>query len=99
MPGLIRLTERLRGQPFAVVGVNAGEPELRVRTLVQQLGIGFPVLTDPDNAAFSRWGVQILPTAYLLDGRGRRRFIAQGPVDWDDPAVQRTIEGLMGEIR
>lgn len=99
MPGLIRLAERLRGRPFALVGVNAGEPESRVRTLVRQLGIGFAVLADPANAAFAHWGVQILPTAYLIDARGRRRLIAQGPVDWDDPAVLKTIEALMSEIR
>jgi thiol-disulfide isomerase/thioredoxin len=98
MPTLIRLAKRLHGRPFALVGINTGEPELRVRTLAQQLGIGFPVLQDPQGAELARWGVQILPTAYLLDGQGRRRLVAQGPVDWDDPEALRAIEGLMGEM-
>jgi len=98
MPALKRLAQRFQGRPFLLVAIDAGEPEARVRNLARQLGIGFTVLTDPDNAIFSGWGGKVLPTAFLIDARGQRRLIAQGPVDWDDPKVVGTIEGLIGEV-
>jgi thiol-disulfide isomerase/thioredoxin len=101
MPGLNRLNARMRGQPFVMVSVNVGEPERRVSTLVHQLGIETPVLLDPDSAAFASWGATVLPTTYLLDGEGRRRLVGQGSLDWDDPQILKTIEGLVlkhGEV-
>jgi hypothetical protein len=64
---------------------------------VRQLGIGFPVLLDPDGTELARRGLQILPSAFLADTKGRWRLMAQGPVSWDDPAVLATIEKLIGE--
>jgi thiol-disulfide isomerase/thioredoxin len=83
MPSIERLKAALADQPFAVVGVNVAEAERRVNATVQRLGITFPVLLDKDSAAFKGWGASVLPTAYVLDGRGRVRYVGRGPVEWD----------------
>jgi hypothetical protein len=97
MPGLARLAQRMQGRPFVLAAVNAGDPEARVRHLARQLKLDFPVILDPDNVAFAAWGAVVLPTAYLVDGQGRPRLVAQGPVDWDDPQVLAAIESLLAE--
>jgi peroxiredoxin len=83
MPSIQRLADALRDRPFAVIGVNVGEGELRARAVVQQLGIRFPVLIDKDSAAFQRWGATVLPTTYVLDGEGLTRYVELGPLEWD----------------
>jgi len=83
MPSIQRLANALRNRPFAVIGVNVGEGELRARAVVQQLGIRFPVLIDKDSAAFQRWGARVLPTTYVQDGEGIIRYLGLGPLEWD----------------
>ena len=95
LPALNRLNEGMRGRPFAMIGVDVGEPELRVRTLIRQLGIRFPVLLDPDSAAFTRWQVRVLPTTYLLDVGGCLRLLGTGPQDWDDTEVRQAINAMI----
>ena len=94
MPSLQRLVERMRGRRFAVRGVNVDKGELRTKTMVQQLGIGFPVLIDKESAVFHRWGGTVLPTTYVLDGEGAVRYVGRGPLEWDAPDVVQTLERI-----
>jgi thiol-disulfide isomerase/thioredoxin len=98
MPDLVRLANRMAGRPFVVVAVNAGDGEARVRTLARGLKLDFPVLLDRDNARFLAWGVKVLPTSFLVDGEGRPRLKAQGPVRWEDPESVSAVEGLIAEL-
>jgi len=97
VPGIQRLIEAMAGAPFAVVGVNVGEGERRVQAAVKRLRMEFPVLLDNDSAAFKSWGATVLPTAYVLDGNGRVRYIGRGPVEWDRVDVIDRLVQLAGE--
>jgi peroxiredoxin len=83
VPGIQRLMEAMADAPFAVIGVNVGEAERRVQATVKQLRMDFPILLDKDSTAFKGWGANVLPTAYVLDGSGRVRYVGRGPVEWD----------------
>jgi thiol-disulfide isomerase/thioredoxin len=94
MPSLQRLAEAMRGKPFALIGVNVAEGELRVKAAVRRLGIGFPVLLDRDSGAFERWGAGVLPTTYVLDPEGVVRYVGRGPMEWDAPHIIQTLADL-----
>jgi thiol-disulfide isomerase/thioredoxin len=94
MPSIQRLADKMRNRPFAVIGVNVAEAERRVRTMVQRLGIGFPVLLDKDSAVFNRWKVTVLPTTYLLDADGVVRYVGRGPLEWDGVEISELLEAL-----
>jgi peroxiredoxin len=83
VPGIRRLIEAMAETPFAVIGVNVGEAERRVQATAKRLRMEFPILLDKDSATFKGWGATVLPTAYILDGSGRVRYIGRGPVEWD----------------
>jgi len=83
MPSIQRLANELREQPFAVLGVNVAESERRVRNTARRLKLEFPTLLDRDGAVFKRWGGNVYPTTYVLDGKGRVRYIGRGPLEWD----------------
>jgi len=95
MPSLNRLADAMTERPFAVVGVNVEEGELRVKTAVRRLGIGFPVLLDKEGAAFHRWEATVLPTTYVLDGEGHVRYVGRGPLEWDGAEIIEQVEDLM----
>jgi len=97
MPSLLRLQKSLRGYPFRVVGINVAEGERRAQAAAARLGLDFPVLLDPDSRVFKAWGGEVLPTTYILDGSGKARYVAQGPLDWDRVDIQHMLEDLMQE--
>lgn len=97
MPSIVRLQRALSSQSFAVIGVNVAEGERRAAAAAQRLGLDFLVLLDPDGDEFARWGGQVLPTTFLLDQAGRVRYVALGPLEWDDQEVIETVSRLFRE--
>ena len=97
IPAILRLAEAMAERPFAVVGVNVGEGERRVQAAARRLGIRFPVLLDRDSATFKAWGADVLPTAYVLDGLGRVRYVARGPLEWDRADTIASLKQLTVE--
>lgn len=94
MAGLSRLVERSGDRPVALLAVDVGEPELRVRRFFDKQPVPFPILLDEDRAAMKAWNVAVLPTSFVLDGTHRLRLYAGGPVDWDAPSVLPLLERL-----
>jgi len=102
MPAIRRLIAGMEDAPFAVIAVNVGEAERRVKAAAKRLDIDFPVLLDRDSTVFNSWGAKVLPTAYILDGSGRVRYVGHGSVEWDrvdivDRLVQLTEQPLQGK--
>jgi peroxiredoxin len=97
IPGIRRLAEAMADQPLAVVGVNVGEGQRRVQAAAGRLGITFPVLLDRDSATFKAWGADVLPTAYVLDGFGRVRYVARGPLEWDREDIIERLQQMAAE--
>lgn len=97
MPSIRRLERALRDEAFAVIGVNVAEGERRAAAATKRLDLDFLVLLDTEGEAFAAWQGQVLPTSYLLDRRGQARYIALGPLEWDDREVQETVRRLLEE--
>jgi predicted transcriptional regulator len=55
------------------------------------------VLLDGDSRVFNAWGGEVLPSAFVLDRKGRARFVAQGPLDWDRVDIRNALKDLMAE--
>jgi len=83
MPSIRRLAEEMADKPFAVIGINVGEAKGRVQATVKRFDIDFPVLLDKDSKVFKAWGATVLPTTYVIDRRGRVRYVGRGPLEWD----------------
>lgn len=94
MAGLSRLVARIGDGPVALLAVDVGEPELRVRRFFEKQPVPFPVLLDEDRAAMKAWSVAVLPTSFVLDASHVLRLYAGGPVDWDDPSALPLLERL-----
>ena len=95
MPSIQRLAATLKGEPFAVIGVNVSESKLRVRTMAQRLGLDFTVLLDEHGDSFDAWGATVLPTTYLLDRDGIPRYVGRGPLAWDEPPARQRVDDLL----
>lgn len=69
-------------QPGAprVIAINLGESAAAVENWVEQLGLTYTVLLDPQLAVAALYGLRGLPTTYLLDARLKVQQVYFGPV-------------------
>jgi thiol-disulfide isomerase/thioredoxin len=97
MPELTRLKKEMTGKPLEVVAINVGESRNRVNQFIRSLHFELPVLLDSGSQSFNGWGVELLPTSYLIDATGKIRFRARGNPGWDQQPTYDTIEALIAE--
>jgi len=89
------LAERLRGEPFALLGVNCDRSKEETRAAMAKARINWPNCFDGDlnvgpNAA--RWHVRALPQIYVLDAEGIIRF-----KDVRGEALGKAVDVLLAE--
>lgn len=68
---LLDSAARQSGGRLQVVGVSSHHELPEVRAFVERLGLGFPVLLDPDEEAERAYQVVSVPTAFLIEPPGR----------------------------
>jgi len=98
MPALERLNRLMRGQPFAIVGIDAGEEledVLAFRGSVDPAP-SFRLLLDREGKALRAFGVSGLPTTLVLDREGRIVYKALGARQCDHPAIVAILRSLIG---
>lgn len=71
----------------AIVVVDVGEVDARVRRFFRERPVTFPVLLDRDRAAMKAWQVQSLPTSFVLGPNLLPALKVEEPLDWGSPAV------------
>lgn len=94
MAALQRLAQAWRGAPLAIVAVDVGEVDLRVRNFFKTRPVDFPVLLDRDRAIAKAWQVSVLPSTFILDTTLKPRLFVEGDLDWSQPDVASAIAAL-----
>jgi peroxiredoxin len=109
MPSMERLYRELRATGLEVVAVSLdAAPGERddfgiaggdVAAFAAAHDLTFPILLDPDGVSRQRFGVQGLPTTFLIDRRGRIRDKVLGGREWDEGASAAMVRELLGVSR
>lgn len=97
MPELTRLQQQLADRPFEIIALNVGEKKYKVRKFTKLINFQLPVLLDTRNDTFKDWGVQTLPTSFLVDGNGQIRYRVRGNPGWEHEDTITVIEKLITE--
>lgn len=95
MPGMQRLADSLKDQPFMILAVNVSEPENRIQEFLRRMNLRLTVLMDREGDTMRAWHGKVLPTSFLVDRAGSVRYRASGPLEWDSEEVRKIIEGLI----
>ena len=66
-----------------VLAVNHDEAESTVRQFIDELGVTFPVLLDPEGKTARLYRVRAFPTTFFIDRSGIVRFEHLGPLHKD----------------
>src|SRR5439155_14628992 len=99
LPHLKALYERYHRDGLEVVGVHSPEfpfekEASNVEAAIAQNGLPYPVVQDNDLGTWNAYGNQYWPADYLVDARGRIRYVhfGEGGYDTGEKAVRRLLE-------
>ncbi len=97
IPALDSLNRALSDQGFRVVAVSidAGETA-EVKEFIDQFGVSFDVLHDPDGRIKQVYQTRGVPESFLIDREGRIRRIVYGAHPWASTANRRIVTALLG---
>jgi len=93
-PALRRLVARSTSGRLGVVAISVAEVPLRVKRFLELTPVDFPVLLDGNRAVAKAWGVDSLPTTFVLDAKLRTRFAIEHDFDWDRLDVDALLAKL-----
>lgn len=94
LASLQRLARAARDEPLAIVAIDVGEVDLRVRAFFDKRPVDFPVLLDRDRSVAKAWNITSLPTTFVLDATLQPRLFVEGDLDWSRPDIVSAIAAL-----
>jgi thiol-disulfide isomerase/thioredoxin len=95
MPSIESLYNKYRGEEFEVLAVNSMERQPDVLAFMNENNFTFPVLLDGDGKVNSSYGIQAIPTTFLINKEGRIVLRLVGSIDWDTPEFHAALEQLL----
>jgi cytochrome c biogenesis protein CcmG/thiol:disulfide interchange protein DsbE len=93
-PLLERWHKRMATRDGTVLGVDVNDVTSDARAFIEEYGLTYPQLRDPDGASYEAFGVIGLPETFVIDRQGRIAASARGPVD--DEFMRTSVAPLLG---
>ena len=91
-----QLHRRFTGQDLVMLAVSQdADGSAPVRALVEELGLTFPVLVDPQGEVSRRYGVTGYPETFVIDRQGKVIEHLIGPEDWGSAQSYRYFTELL----
>ena len=95
MPSMESLYSRYKDKDFEILAVNAMESEAEVIAFMKENGFSFPVALDVDYKIGSAYGIQAIPTTFILDRDGKIAVRFVGSIDWDTKELHAALDALL----
>ncbi|WP_422124577.1 TlpA family protein disulfide reductase [Planococcus sp. X10-3] len=83
MPDMEKLYGNMDIEVLAVNLTDTEKSEEGVASFVEETGLTFPILMDPEGELSSAYNVKAYPTSYLIDADGKISFIAYGAMNYN----------------
>ncbi len=87
------------GGDLAVIAVSVDEPDTeksKLEEFIKTTGVKFSVVWNKDKSAAKSYGVETMPTAFVIDKTGVVKFIHAGYHDGEEDKLAEEIKGLIG---
>jgi cytochrome c biogenesis protein CcmG/thiol:disulfide interchange protein DsbE len=83
MPILVKYYKAHSDQGFMLFGIEAGDPKKDIVGFVDEYGIPFPILIDPNTESLIAFHNDSLPSSYVIDRNGNVILAWTGPISQD----------------
>jgi peroxiredoxin len=95
MPALERLHRDLGPEGLRVLAVSVDDDPLAATGFAVRHGLTLTTLRDFGGRAAAAYGVEGLPTTFVIDAQGVVRDVYVGPVEWDSPGAAAHLRKLL----
>ena len=99
LPLLDELRKDFPSERFQVLAVNVDRDPGKARAFLDKRPVGYPSVMDPQGRIPERFGLETMPTSYLIDARGVVRFVNEGFRVGDIDELRENIEALLGSAQ
>ena len=96
MPAMSNLHDEFNGESLEVVGVHVGPSLAGVKKFLKAVPVNFTILIDKD-MSLANWGVQGLPTTFLLNPDGKLVYKAIGEREWDSSEMISFLRDMVSK--
>ncbi len=80
MPDLVKFYEQHQAEGLVVLAVNSADQRDKAEAFMENQPMPFPALYDPKGRVMDAFGVQGLPTTFLIDRKGQVQFAWTGQI-------------------
>jgi peroxiredoxin len=99
LPAIEALRREFGADEFQVLAVNVDRDPQAGRTFMTRRPVGYPSVSDPQGELPVRFGVETMPTSFLIDRNGVIRYVHQGFRKTDVDALRAKIRELVAQRR
>ncbi|MBW2271818.1 MAG: TlpA family protein disulfide reductase [Deltaproteobacteria bacterium] len=96
MPFLEELRTEFPSSRFQVLAINLDKDPRKGEKFMRKYGVKYPSASDPKGRLPQSFGLQTMPTSYLIDGNGVVRYVHKGFRGGDVQAIRDEIAKLVG---
>lgn len=91
LPVMEKMREDFAQKPFVILAVQTGGSARTAEDVVTTLKLGFPILLDRDTKVTQAFGINTLPTSYLIGPSGE--VVERHVGEW--PQMRAAVEKLL----
>lgn len=99
LPALDALRKEFPADDFQVIAVNVDQESEKAKAFLGRRPVGYPSALDPEGLIPTRFGLQTMPTSYLIDRQGVVRHIHEGFRPNDIADLRKRIQALVAAGR
>lgn len=99
LPVLNTLRKKYRKQGFEVIAINLDEEKDEAMAFLKEFPVAYPTARDVTGTTPDQYGLQGMPTAYLIDRKGKVSLIHEGFKKTDSRELSAHIATLLKKKR
>lgn len=96
-PYMMELSKKHISQGLEVIAVSVDESRDDVDSFLSHQPVNFAIAHDPEGLCPKTYGLQTMPTTYLIDRKGSLRYVHQGFSHLDREEINATVIKLLQE--
>lgn len=99
LPVLDALQREFGGRDFEVLAVNVDRDPGKAQAFLRKRPVGYPSVSDPEGELPEQFGLETMPTSYLIDREGVIRYVHRGFREGDEEVLREQIRRLLRSAR
>ncbi len=96
IPEVEEMRSEFPAAEFQIIAVNLDQKKKKALRFLEKNPIGYPSASDPKGRLPGQFGVETMPTSYLIDENGVIRYVHRGFKKGDGSKLREEIRNLLG---